>query len=119
MQSEGAQAGLELGTLLRPRYDLSPLTGREQDVVGSELRLGATVTSRGMNNTATRPELSVLLNVPLQGGRPSGEVLVGVRKHTVTGLDLYFLGGPGLGTAIDMPSLRLVVGASFATGEAD
>lgn len=119
VQSDGAQLGVELGTLLRPRYDLTPLTRREQDVVGSEVRLGATVTSRGMNSTATRPELSVLLNLPLRGGRPSGEVLVGVRKHTVTGLDLYFLGGPGLGTAIDMPSLRLVVGASFATGEAD
>jgi hypothetical protein len=119
VQSDGAQLGLELGALLRPRHDLSPLTRREQDVVGSELRLGATVTSRGMNSTATRPELSVLINLPMQGGQPSGEVLVGVRKHTVTGLDLYFLGGPGVGTAVDMPALRLVVGASFATGEAD
>lgn len=116
---EGYQAGLELGALLRPRYDLSPLTRRERDVVGSELRLGTTVTSRGKNSSSTRPELSVLLNVPLQGGRPSGEVLVGVRRHTVGGLDLYFLGGPGLGTAIDMPSVRLLVGASFVTGEAD
>ena len=119
LQSDGAQLGLEVGALLRPRYDLSPLTRREQDVVGSELRLGATVTARGMNSTATRPELSVLLNLPVQGGRPSGEVLVGVRKHTVTGLDLYFLGGPGVGTAVDMPALRVLVGASFATGEVD
>ena len=119
VQGEGYQAGLELGALLRPRYDLSPMTGREQDVVGSELRLGTTVTSRGKNSSSTRPELSVLLNVPMQGGRPSGEVLVGVRRHTVSGLDLYFLGGPGLGTAIDMPSVRLLVGASFVTGEAD
>jgi len=88
-------------------------------VVGSELRLGTTVTSRGKNSSSTRHELSVLLNVPLQGGRPSGEVLVGVRRHTVEGLDLYFLGGPGVGTAIDMPSVRLLVGASFVTGEAD
>ena len=27
--------------------------------------------------------------------------------HMAAGLDLYFLGGPGLGTAIDMPSVRL------------
>ncbi|HYO55257.1 flagellar motor protein MotB [Archangium sp.] len=119
VQGEGFQAGAELGALLRPRYDLSPLTGREKDVVGSELRLGATVTSRGKNNSSTRPELSVLLNLPLQGGRPGGEVLVGVRRHTVKGLDLYFLGGPGLGTAVDMPFIRLLVGASFVTGEAD
>ncbi|MFY0572353.1 flagellar motor protein MotB [Archangium lansingense] len=119
VQGEGYQAGLELGALLRPRYDLSPLTGRQQDVVGSELRLGTTITSRGKTSSSTRSELSVLLNVPLQGGRPSGEVLVGVRRHTVKGLDLYFLGGPGLGTAVDMPSVRLLVGASFVTGEAD
>lgn len=119
VQGEGYQAGVEVGALLRPQQDLSPLSGRERDVVGSELRLGTTVTSRGMNSSSTRSELSVLLNVPLQGGRPSGEVLVGVRKHTVKGLDLYFLGGPGLGTAIDMPSVRLLVGASFVTGEAD
>ncbi|WNG61930.1 flagellar motor protein MotB [Archangium gephyra] len=119
VQSDGAQFGLELGALLRPRYDLSALSGREQDVVGSELRVGATITSRGMNSTATRPEVSLLLNLPVQGGRPSAEVLVGVRKHTVTGLDLYFLGGPGVGSAVDMPAVRLVVGAAFATGEAD
>jgi hypothetical protein len=73
-----------------------------------------------VNKTATRPELSVLLNLPLQGGRPSGEVLVGVRKHVARGLvDLYFLGGPGLGTALDMPILRFLVGASFATDKVD
>ncbi|PTL76790.1 flagellar motor protein MotB [Vitiosangium sp. GDMCC 1.1324] len=119
IQGEGYQVGAEVGALLRPRHDLSPLSGREKDVVGNELRLGATVTSRGETSTSTRPELSVLLNLPLQGGRPSGEVLVGVRKHTVKGLDLYFLGGPGLGTAVDTPSVRLLVGASFVTGEAD
>jgi hypothetical protein len=117
--SEGFQVGGEVGALLRPRYDLSPLTRREHDVVGSELRLGATVTSRGQNDTATRPEVSVLLNVPLQGGRTSAEVLIGVRKHLGPGVALYFLGGPGLGSAIDMPALRLLAGAAFATGEAD
>lgn len=116
---EGYQVGGEIAVLLRPRVDLSELTGRTRDVLGSELRLGATVTSRGHNDTATRPEVSMLLNLPLQGGRPSGEVLVGVRKHTVKGLDLYFLGGPGLGSAIDMPAVRLVAGGSFTLGEAD
>jgi hypothetical protein len=64
--------------------------------------------------------VSVLLNVPLQGGRTSGEVLVGVRKHVAQGLvDLYFLGGPGLGSAIDMPVLRFMAGASLATDKVD
>ncbi|MFY0582980.1 flagellar motor protein MotB [Cystobacter fuscus] len=116
---EGFQVGGEVGALLRPRYDLSALTHREHDVMGSELRLGATVTSRGQNDTATRPEVSVLLNVPLQGGRTSAEVLIGVRKHLGPGVALYFLGGPGLGSAVDMPTLRLLAGAAFATGEAD
>jgi hypothetical protein len=119
LQGEGYQVGAELGALLRPRHDLSPLSHRPQDVVGSELRVGATVTSRGENGTSTRPELSVLLNLPLQGGRPSGEILLGVRKHALKGLDLYFLGGPGMGTAVDIPAVRLLVGASFVTGEAD
>ncbi|OJH35987.1 flagellar motor protein MotB [Cystobacter ferrugineus] len=116
---EGFQVGGEVGVLLRPRQDLSPLSHREHDVMGSELRLGATVTSRGQNDTATRPEVSVLFNVPLQGGRTSAEVLIGVRKHLGSGVALYFLGGPGLGSAVDMPALRLLAGAAFATGEAD
>lgn len=119
LQGESYQVGAELGAMLRPRHDLSPLTGRENDVVGNELRMGATVTSRGENDTGTRPEVSLLLNLPLQGGRPSGELLIGVRKHTRWGLDLYFLGGPGIGTAIDLPGVRLLAGASFATGEVD
>ena len=119
IQGETFQAGTEVEALLRPQKDLSPLTGREHDMVGSELRLGATVTARGENSTATRPEVSLLLNLPLRGGRASAEVLVGVRKHLLPGLDLYFLGGPGLGTAVDMPLLRVIVGAAFSTGPAD
>jgi hypothetical protein len=120
VQGDSFQVGAEVGALLRPRQDLRPLTGRERDVLGNELRLGLAVTSRGVNKTATRPELSVLLNLPLQDGRPSGEVLVGVRKHVARGLvDLYFLGGPGLGSALDMPVLRFMAGASFATDKVD
>lgn len=119
LQGESFQLGTEVEALLRPSRDLSAMTGREHDVVGSELRLGATVTARGENSTATRPEVSLLLNLPLQGGRVSAEVLVGVRKHLLPGLDIYFLGGPGLGTAVDMPLLRVLAGAAFSTGPAD
>jgi hypothetical protein len=119
LQGESFQVGAEVGALLRPRQDLSRLTGREQDVVGSELRVGTTVTSRGKNDTATRPEVSLLVNLPLQGGRPGGELLLGVRKHTGSKLDLYFLGGFGIGTAVDLPGVRLLAGASFATGDVD
>lgn len=119
IQGDSFQAGAEVGVYLRPRHDLSPLTGREGDVLGNEVRMGATVTARGANDTATRPEVSVLLNLPMQGGRPSGELLLGVRKHLPAGVDLYFLGGPGIGTAIDLPGVRLLAGASFSTGGAD
>ncbi|MET0402815.1 MAG: flagellar motor protein MotB [Cystobacter sp.] len=115
----GYQVGGEVGALLRPRHDLSALSRRAGDVVGSELRLGATVTSRGGNTTSTRPEVSLLLNLPLQGGQPSAEVLIGVRRRVTPGVDLYFLGGPGLGSAFDIPSVRLLAGAAFLTGEAD
>lgn len=115
----GFQVGGEVALLLRPRVDLSPFTYRPQDVIGNELRLGATVTSRGRTKSATRPELSVLINLPLQGGRASGEVLVGVRKHATKGLDLYFLAGPGLGSAVDIPAVRLLAGGSFSWGEMD
>ncbi|ATB30260.1 OmpA domain protein [Melittangium boletus DSM 14713] len=117
--AEGYQVGGEVSLLLRPRQDFTALTSRPHDVLGNEVRLGATVTSRGENDTATRPEVSMLLNLPLQGGRPSAEFLVGVRKHLVPSVDLFFLGGPGVGTAIDLPTLRLLVGASFVTAEAD
>jgi hypothetical protein len=119
VHGENFQVGGEVGALLRPRHDLSPLTGRGEDVLGNELRLGFTVTSRGKNKTATRPEVSLLMGVPLEGGRLGYEVLVGVRKHVVGGLDLYFLGGPGLGTSVDMPVVRVLAGASFASGGAD
>ncbi len=119
VHGDSFQVGGEVGALLRPRHDLSPLTGREQDVLGNELRLGFTVTSRGKNKTSTRPEVSLLMGVPLQGGRLGYEVLVGVRKHVVSGLDLYFLGGPGLGTSVDMPVVRVLAGASFSTSTAD
>jgi len=119
LDAESYQVGGEVGLLLRPRQDFTPLTSRPHDVLGNEVRLGATVTARGENDTATRPEVSLLLNLPLQGGRPSAEFLVGVRKHLVPSVDVFFLGGPGLGTAIDMPMLRLLVGATFVTTEAD
>jgi hypothetical protein len=113
---EGFQVGGEVGLHLRQRRDLSEVWPRA--VVGNELRLGATITSRG--GTETRGEVSALLALPLQGGRASGEVLIGIRRHLGTsGLDLYILGGPGLGAAFDMPSFRVVGGVTFGTVKLD
>ncbi|WP_434385754.1 flagellar motor protein MotB [Melittangium boletus] len=113
------QVGGEVGLLLRPRHDLGSFSGRAHDVLGNELRLGATVTALGQNKTSTRPEVSALCSVPTQGGRLGVEVLLGVRKHVASAVDLFFLGGPGLGTAVDVPTLRVLAGASFSSGAAD
>ncbi|HYH95620.1 flagellar motor protein MotB [Hyalangium sp.] len=117
VQSEGYQAGVEVGALLRKEVDISEISQREKDVVGNELRLAATVTSLG--GKKTRGELSVLTSVPLGGGRMSTEVLLAIRRHALPWLDLYVLGGPGIGTAFDTPSFRVIAGAAFSNGKID
>jgi hypothetical protein len=117
VQSEGYQAGIEVGALLRKKVDIGEISLREKDVVGNELRLAATVTSLG--GKKTRGELSVLTSVPLDGGRMSTEVLLAIRRHALPWLDLYVLGGPGIGTAFDTPSFRVIAGAAFSNGKID
>jgi NAD-dependent SIR2 family protein deacetylase len=34
-------------------------------------------------------------------------------------LDLYVLGGPGVSTALDTPTFRVIAGASFSTAKID
>lgn len=116
LMGEGWQVGGEVGLHLRQRRDMTAVW--PEAVVGNELRLGATVTSRG--GTETRGEVSALLALPLDGGRTSGEVLIGIRRHLGTsGMDLYILGGPGMGAAFDMPTFRVVGGVSFGTAKVD
>jgi hypothetical protein len=93
------------------------ISGRENDVVGNELRLGGTVTSLG--GRKTRGEVSALVGVPMSSGRMSLEVLLAIRRHVRPWLDLYVLGGPGLGLAMDTPSFRVIGGASFSTAKID
>ncbi|MBN1206298.1 MAG: flagellar motor protein MotB [Myxococcaceae bacterium] len=116
-QAEWFQLGLEAGTLLRSETDITPYSNRPNDVIGNELRLGGTVTSLG--GKKTRGELSVLLGLPLSGGRINTEVLLAIRRHVLPWLDLYVLGGPGLGVALDTPAFRVIAGASFSNGLID
>ena len=116
-QFEWFQVGAEVGTLLRNKVDIGPFSGRKNDVIGNELRLGATVTSLG--GKKTRGELSVLLGVPLSSGRMSTEVLLGIRRHALPWLDLWVLGGPGIGLAMDTPAFRVIAGASFSSVKID
>lgn len=116
--TEGVQVGGEVGLMLRKRQDLSELAEWPDAVVGNELRLGLAITSRG--GTKTRGEVSALATLPLQGGKPGLELLIGIRRHLgASGMDLYILGGPGLGTAVDLPTFRLIGGFSFGTGKQD
>ncbi|CAM3857974.1 flagellar motor protein MotB [Corallococcus sp. ZKHCc1 1396] len=114
---EGFQVGGEAGVFLRKRHDLRPVSYVEGDVVGNELRLGATVTSRG--GDVTRGEVSVVAGVPLQGGRVGAELLIAIRRHALQGLDLYVMGGPGVGAGFDTPTIRFVAGLSWSTGKVD
>lgn len=111
------QVGAEVGALLRKKVDLGPISLRERDVIGSEIQLGATVTSVG--GKKTRGELSAITALPLDGGRMSTEVLLAIRRHALPWLDLYVLGGPGIGIASDTPSFRVIAGASFANAKID
>lgn len=116
--TDDLQVGGQVGLMLRKRQDLSELAQWPDAIVGDELRLGLAVTSRG--GSKTRGEVSALMNVPLQGGKPGLELLIGIRRHLgKSGMDLYILGGPGLGSAFDLPTFRLIGGFSFGTGKQD
>ncbi|MBN8226807.1 flagellar motor protein MotB [Corallococcus macrosporus] len=114
---EGFQLGGEAGVFLRKRQDLGPVSYDPRDVVGNELRLGATVTS--LHGEMTRGEVSVISGIPLDGGRVGAELLIAIRRHALSSLDLYVMGGPGVGAGLDTPTFRFVAGLSFATSKVD
>lgn len=115
--AESWQVGGEAGVLLREKRDLTALTLDPKDVIGSEVRLAATVTSRA--GESTRGEVSVLAGLPLDGGRVGAELLIAIRKHALSWMDLYVMGGPGVGAGMDTPTIRFVAGASFSTDKVD
>lgn len=115
--AETWQVGGEAGVMLRKRQDLSALSSDPKDIIGNELRLAGTVTSRA--GEATRGEVSALVGLPLQGGRIGAELLIAIRRHALPWLDLYVMGGPGVGAGMDTPNFRFVGGASFSTDKVD
>nr|WP_211484444.1 flagellar motor protein MotB [Corallococcus exiguus] len=114
---EGFQVGGEAGIFLRKRQDLGPVSYDPRDIAGNELRLGATVTS--LHGELTRGEVSVLTGIPLNGGRVGAELLIAIRRHALSSLDLYVMGGPGVGAGFDTPTFRFVAGVSWATSKVD
>ncbi|RKI59735.1 flagellar motor protein MotB [Corallococcus sp. AB049A] len=114
---EGFQLGGEAGIFLRKRQDLGPVSYDPHDIAGNELRLGATVTS--LHGETTRGEVSVITGVPLDGGRWGAELLIAIRRHALSRMDLYVMGGPGVGAGFDTPTFRFVAGVSIATSKVD
>ncbi|MCP3144707.1 flagellar motor protein MotB [Pyxidicoccus xibeiensis] len=115
--AESWQVGGEAGVLLRKEQVVSRLSGEDADVIGNELRLAATVTSRAGEDT--RGEVSVLVGMPLGQGRVGAELLIAIRKHALSWMDLYVMGGPGVGAGMDTPTFRFVAGASFSSSKVD
>ncbi|TQF10646.1 flagellar motor protein MotB [Myxococcus llanfairpwllgwyngyllgogerychwyrndrobwllllantysiliogogogochensis] len=115
--AETWQLGAEVGVFLREKKNLMALSAESADVIGNELRLAGTVTSRA--GELTRGEVSLLLGVPLQGGRTGAELMVAIRRHTTSWMDLYVMGGPGVGAGLDTPTFRFLAGASFSTSRVD
>lgn len=115
--AETWQVGAEAGVMLREKQELGRLSGEPKDVIGNELRLAGTVTSRA--GESTRGEVSVVMGVPLQGGRVGAELLIAIRKHALSFMDLYVMGGPGVGAGLDTPTIRFVGGVSFSTSKVD
>jgi outer membrane protein OmpA-like peptidoglycan-associated protein len=102
---------LEVGVLLRPSVSLGPSTG-SRDEVGSELRLGAGLSTVGH---VLRGELG--LRAAFSQGRTHStlEVLSGARYAPVPMMEVFALGGVGFGSEPGTPLYRLVFGMAFNT----
>ncbi|AEI64194.1 OmpA family protein [Corallococcus macrosporus] len=95
---------LDAGARLRPR---SQVGGHS---VGSELPWSVSVATTGQG---LRGELGVHSAVPLtQGGVTPWEVLAGAR-YPLGRLELFALGGPGLGAAPGTPAFRVLAGVGL------
>ncbi|QRO01034.1 OmpA family protein [Archangium violaceum] len=103
------EPALDAGVLLRPS---NPLSGTASTNLIPELRLGAgvAVTHKGL-----RGELAIRSAFSMDTRSPSIEVLGGVRMPLPHGLELFALGGPGLGTAPGTPTARVLLGLGFHT----
>ncbi len=105
------QLATELGLLLRAPVDFGGLGGGVGTVVGSQVFLGAAVSS--LVATGPRGELSVRAFAPLSGGRAGVEAQLGVR-WLVGPVELFALAGPGFGGEPTTPYVRATLGAAFA-----
>ncbi|WP_044280445.1 OmpA family protein [Myxococcus stipitatus] len=100
----------EIGTLLRSTATITAenLEARE---IGSELRLGAgLMTTEG----PLRGEVSLNAGLSFKQAQGAVELLGGARYTPREGVELFALGGLGLGSEPGIPLFRLVAGVSFS-----
>ncbi|WNG16628.1 OmpA family protein [Cystobacter fuscus] len=108
----GLRAGVEGSVLVRP----SVMVGGEEveDVLGSEVRLGAAVSTTG---PGLRGELNLRGVLPLGGQPQSMELLAGLRLPLSERVEAYALGGPGFGDTLGTPTFRVLLGVALVDGK--
>lgn len=105
------RAGVDAGVLLRPTTTFSE-DANVRDEVGSELRLGAALSTTG---EGLRGELDVISYLPFHREGHSVEALAGARLPLSRTLEAYALAGVGFGDAPGTPSFRGLVGVAFGS----
>jgi len=104
------RAGVEVGYQQRSRLKLTEQTGDIEDEVGQEVRVGVALATTGRR---LRWEVNVRGMLPLTDQPSSVELLPGGRYLVSPSLELFALGGLGIGAAPGTPMFRLMVGGAF------
>jgi len=107
---DGLRVGAEAGVLLQPSVVLSRSPSNVRDEVGSELRFGVSLAT---TNRGLRGELALRGARPLVRSPSSMELLGGGRYALANGMELFALGGLGLGSNPGTPQFRAIAGFSF------
>jgi len=101
---------LESHALLRKRISPSPDAVIQQSELGNELGFGVVAATVGRR---LRWELNLVGSVPLVKQPKSVELLVGSRYLLNRSVELFALGGMGIGAAPGTPLFRVMVGSAF------
>jgi OmpA-OmpF porin, OOP family len=102
--------GLEVGALLRAAAALTPGPLAQVPAVGSQLTVGAALTT---HNPRFNVELSGRAVLPFTRTATGGELLVGARALVAPRVEVWALGGPGLGALPGTPQLRVLLGVAL------
>lgn len=104
------QYGIELGYLHRSAVDFRPLTNSSDDRIGSQVYLGAMITT--VNPDGPRGEVTFRSFIPIEGGPPGLEGQLGFRWQ-LGPVELLASAGPGFGGQATTPAIRAYAGAAF------